>query len=319
MDKQTFYAELSERLLNIGLSREYIERHIAQFESYFNGKSDSEISAEISKLGDLDKVAARIKRMTEKSINDAKIENEANTEKVNNAENTENTENNENEITEQVNANNDEIINREENELTDAAEDVKLSDDDVTVFEGFEELSDNKDNVSIFSYHESHGTKRGVAVADQNSSPVTVSALDQETIEKNRKKFWIIFAATSPITAALLAATAVAFALAFFAIAVIILIAVGALVFITAAGTIVSIFGLIFGASQMINSVPVGLYECGVSVMIAAVAIFVGILVYNFAVRLMPYAAKWLLVFLRYVARKYRELYVYLKKECIGL
>lgn len=316
MDKQTFYAELSERLLNIGLSREYIERHIAQFESYFNGKSDSEISAEISKLGDLDKVAARIKRMTEKSINDAKIENEANTEKLNNAENTENTKNI---ITEQVNANNDEIINREENELTDSSEDVKLSDDDVTVFEGSEELSDNKDNVSIFSYPESHGTKRGVAVAGQNSSSVTVSALDQETIEKNRKKFWIIFAATSPITAALLAATAVAFALAFFAIAVIILIAVGALVFITAAGTIVSIFGLIFGASQMINSVPVGLYECGVSVMIAAVAIFVGILVYNFAVRLMPYAAKWLLVFLRYVARKYRELYVYLKKECIGL
>ncbi len=311
MDKQTFYAELSERLLGLGLSREYIERHISQFEMYFKGKSDSEISNEISKLGDLNKVAARIKRMTEKSINEAKIENDSKTD---------NSEKTDNEMPETESADNNVIINREEDELVEASDDDRFSDDDVTVFEKSEDTPIDAENDSdVQSYSESHGTKRGVAVVDRKEHSVTVSALDQEAIEKNRKKFWIIFAATSPITAALLAATAATFALAFFAIAVIILIAVGALVFITAAGTVVSIFGLIFGVSQMINSVPIGLYECGVSVMIAAVAIFVGILVYNFAVRLMPYAAKWLLVFLRYVARKYRELYVYLKKECIGL
>lgn len=316
MDKQTFYAELSERLLNVGLSREYIERHIAQFESYFSGKSDSEVSAEISKLGDLNKVAARIKRMTEKSINEAKIENEA---KTHNNVNTENADNNEKKIDEQQSSDNDEIINREEDELITESGDIKLTDDDVTVFEKHEQSSDDTDIGADFANDGSHGTKRGIAVFDDKPSSVTVSALDQETIDKNRKKFWIIFAATSPVTAALLAATAAAFALAFFLIAVIILIAVGALVFITAAGTVVSVFGIIFGASQMLNSVPIGLYECGVSVIIAAIAMFVGILVYNFAVRLMPYAAKWLLVFMRYVARKYRELYVYLKKECIGL
>lgn len=316
MDKQTFYAELSERLLNVGLSQEYIERHIAQFESYFSGKSDNEVSAEISKLGDLNKVAARIKRMTEKSINEAKIENEA---KTHNDTNTDNADNNEVIISEQPSSDNDEIINREEDELLTEYEDVKLADDDVTVFEKPEQPSDDTDIGADFANDGSHGTKRGITVLDDKLSSVTVSALDQETIDKNRKKFWIIFAATSPITAALLAATAAAFALAFFLIAVIILVAVGALVFITAAGTVVSVFGIIFGASQMLNSVPIGLYECGVSVIIAAIAMFAGILVYNFAVRLMPYAAKWLLVFLRYVARKYRELYVYLKKECIGL
>ena len=310
MDKKTFYAELSERLLNVGLSQEYIERHIAQFESYFNGKSDSEVSAEISKLGDLSKVAARIKRMTEKSINEAKVESEAKT-------NIDIADKNGDKITEQVS--NDEIVNREDDELNFESDEAKLSDDDVTVFDKSVHSLEDTDIGADFTNDGSHGSKRYITAADKNPSSVTVSALDQKTIDKNRKKFWIIFAATSPITTALLAATAAAFALAFFLIAIIILIAVGALVFITAAGTVVSVFGLIFGASQMLNSVPIGLYECGVSVMIAAIAMFVGILVYNFAVRFMPYVAKWLLVFMRYVARKYRELYVYLKKECIGL
>ena len=43
MDKQTFYAELTERLLNVGLSNEFIERHLTQFDSYFKGKNDDEV------------------------------------------------------------------------------------------------------------------------------------------------------------------------------------------------------------------------------------------------------------------------------------
>ena len=33
----------------------------------------------------------------------------------------------------------------------------------------------------------------------------------------------------------------------------------------------------------------------------------------------MPYAAKWLLVFAKFVVKKLKELYIYLKKECIGI
>ena len=105
----------------------------------------------------------------------------------------------------------------------------------------------------------------------------------------------------------------------FFGVAIVILISIGTLIFVTAAGTLVSVFGLIFGVSQMINNVPVGLYECGVAIMIGAFALAIGILVYNFAVRFMPLVAKWLIQFVKYVIRKYRELYVNLKKECIGL
>ncbi len=308
MDKQTFYAELTERLLNVGLSREYIERHLAQFDGYFKGKSDAEIEAEIEKLGDLDKVAARIKRMTEKAISDAKEELESKDAAAAAA-------------AEPV------IINRDEDEI-EADSSIENSsveadfgvDDDVVVFEGAEDHEPQADESIGEDAGEVHGTKRGhIVPVEGDDTSITSAPIDSEIIEKNRRKFWIIFAATLPITLAILAGTAFCFGLMFFALAIVVLMSIGALIFVTAAGTLVSVFGLIFGVSQMISSVPIGLYECGVSIMIGAFALAIGILVYNFAVRFMPIVAKWLLKFVRYVIRKYRELYIHLKKECIGL
>ncbi len=304
MDKQTFYAELTERLLKLGLSHEYIDRHLAQFDAYFKGKSDEEIATEIAKLGDLDKVAARIKRMTEKVINEAKAENEA----------------------KQKEQEASQIVNREVDEIkpvinisSEPKNAEEQSDDDVHVFVKNEENELSFDEPEINSDSEPHGTKRGEIASVENNASVTSAPIDPAVIEQNRRKFWIIFAATLPITLAVLAATAFGFGIMFFAVAVIILISIGGLIFVTAVGTLVSVFGLIFGVSQMISSLPVGLYECGVAIMIGAVAMAIGILVYNFAVRFMPWIAKLLMVFVRYVARKYRELYIYLKKECIGL
>ena len=78
MDKKTFYKELTERLKALDLGPEYIDRHINQFEGYFKGKSDEQVEAEIAKLGDLDRVAARIKRMTDKVIAEAQASQKAN-------------------------------------------------------------------------------------------------------------------------------------------------------------------------------------------------------------------------------------------------
>lgn len=304
MDKQTFYAELTERLLNVGLSREFIERHLAQFDSYFKGKTDEEVAAEIKKLGDLDKVAARIKRMTEKAINEAKEENDAKQNDVEKAP---------------------VIVNRDENEINDEVQIVAPAkevpdniDDDVIVFDRVTDDQSAK-NTDGEANTDGPGTKRGEIVNADPDSSITSAPIDPEIIEQNRRKFWIIFAATLPITLAVLAGTAFGFALMFFAVAIVILISIGTLVFVTAAGTLVSVFGLIFGVSQMLGNLPVGLYECGVAIMIGAFALAIGILVYNFAVRFMPIVAKWLLKFVRFVIRKYRELFVHLKKECIGL
>ena len=304
MDKKTFYKELTERLVKLGLPNEYIDSHIAQFDGYFSGKNDSEISLEIEKLGDLDKVARRIKRMTDKAINGANpqdnSENEHRKKAVKHEEKAD-----------------EAVVNVENTEnYSDSA-----IDDDVTVFEDSHHNDFEEAFSEDFEYvNDDHATKRGRSLIRRESdNSLADLPVDQKTMDERKKKFMIIFFSTLPITIAVILATVGIFGFVFCALAMVILLAIGGLVFVTAAGTLISVFGLIFGASQMLTSVPVGLYECGVSIMIGAFALALGVLVYNFAVRLMPYAARWLLVFVKYVIRKYRELYVHLKKEWLGL
>ena len=306
MDKQTFYAELTERLLNVGLSQEFVDRHLAQFDSYFKGKTEEEIASEIKKLGDLDKVAARIKRMAEKASN----------EEFDNSSDAKHCDGHNEPI----------IVNREENEMKEDAQGITSTDnapdnldDDVIVFDKIPDDNADTGSEGADAHNEVHGTKRGEAVILDADGSITVAPIDPETIAQNRRKFWAIFVLALPITLSVIAATAAGFALMFFALGIIILVSIGALIFVTAAGTLVSVFGLIFGVSQMLTSVPIGLYECGVAIMIGAFALAIGILVYNFAVRFMPLVAKWLMKFVRFIIQKYRELYVNLKKECIGL
>ena len=305
MDKQTFYAELTERLLKIGLSHEYIDRHLVQFDGYFKGKSDDEIEAEIAKLGDLDRVAARIKRMTEKAIKDAQLENSAKSQT--------------NKQIQEENIPDEGSVNADSESIQPDNSSEEIQDDDVIVFETVDGKEHEIENVSKESISEPHGTKRGEIATTDNNDSISSAPIDPEIIEQNRRKFWTMFAVALPVTLAVIAGTVFGFGLMFFAVALVILMSICTLIFVTAAGTLVSVFGLIFGVSQMISNVPIGLYECGVAIMIGAFSLAIGILVYNFAVRFMPIVAKWLLNFVHYVIRKYREIYVNLKKECIGL
>ena len=291
MDKQTFYSELTTRLQKLGIPDEFISRHIAQFETHFSGKSDDNVKAEIAKLGDLDKVAARIKKMTDKVIEEARLEQENNVKSAQVSQN---------EIQQKNN-----VSKQPVNE-----EDVKLP---------FSNERIEENDYIEYEVQEDHIHVRKEKPVHERVNNIRNAPIDPETIAKNRRKFWILFILTLPLTAVTLAITGAAFALAFFMIAVVILISVGALVLITALGTVVSVLGLIFGVSQMMANLPVGLYECGIAVCVGSIALFCGILVYNFAVRLMPFIAKELLIFMRFVFRKYRELYIYLKRECVGI
>ena len=291
MDKQTFYSELTTRLQKLGIPDEFISRHIAQFEAHFSGKSDDNVKAEIAKLGDLDKVAARIKKMTDKVIEEARLEQENNVKSAQVSQN---------EIQQKNN-----VSKQPVNE-----EDVKLP---------FSNERIEENDYIEYEVQEDHIHVRKEKPVHERVNNIRNAPIDPETIAKNRRKFWILFILTLPLTAVTLAITGAAFALAFFMIAVVILISVGALVLITALGTVVSVLGLIFGVSQMMANLPVGLYECGIAICVGSIALFCGILVYNFAVRLMPFIAKELLIFMRFVFRKYRELYIYLKRECVGI
>ena len=85
------------------------------------------------------------------------------------------------------------------------------------------------------------------------------------------------------------------------------------IVFVTA-GAVVSLVGIVFGVVELITGlVPVGLYEIGLGVTVGAGVMFVGILLYNFAVRFIPFGMKLLAKLFRSGFRAVRSGYQSLK------
>lgn len=314
MDKQTFYSQLSGKLTELGVGEEYINRHLTQFDSFFSGKSDEEVSMEIAKLGSIDRVAARIKRITDKMIADEAKPTAAESNTPHHSEAAAEHDPEEESPPVKTGSNNADIGSEPGTPpTTDKAQIDGAGNDDDSVAS---EIKSPRAQMP-------EAVEQSIGAADVRSidasGSIGYSVPDDETLRRNTQKFRIIAIATLPLSLAILLAIAFLFGAAFFGIAVLIIGAIGLLIAMTAAGTLASVFGLIFGVAQMVSSMPIGLYECGLSIIIGSSVLFCGILVYNFAVRLMPYAAKWLLIFAKYVVKKLKELYIYLKKECIGI
>ncbi len=317
MDKQTFFSELSDRLSGLDVRNDYIDKHIAQFDSYFSGKTDEQVEEEIEKLGDLDRLASRIKRMTDKMI---LAETGIPPAEEENAEDENVSGNQAGEDGEQ-----DQAGNGDGQEIAETPREPKAKPHRRKIWES--EIDESElDEIEDYS-DEFPENRDGMEEdeADLASAPsiggkqLRISRKTDDDLKSNLTKFRIIFFLCLPLVAVLLVLTAALFGILFFAIAVLVIIASAALAAITAAGSAVSIFGLISGIVQALSNLSVGIYECGLSIMIGAAALFAGILVYNFVVRLMPFVASKLWIFMKFVFRKFRVLYVFVKKECLQL
>jgi|GEM_PF-2324087 len=97
----------------------------------------------------------------------------------------------------------------------------------------------------------------------------------------------------------------------------IIIIAVGIVVVIAGAGSLVSIASLIYGATQVISSPRyVGIHEIGFGLVVGGITIFVSIILYNIALRLVPFIYAKLLKLLRFTARSIKKLFKKSLKGC---
>ncbi len=141
----------------------------------------------------------------------------------------------------------------------------------------------------------------------------------EEEPAPNSRMFWILFAASLPLTIPLALAGLALFVILWGALAALIIGSVAALVAVAAGGTALSLVGIIYGVIQLFNSFPVGLYEIGLGVTVAGAVMFVGILLYNFAIRLMPWVIRQTARLLRYLIRRLRVLFNFLRRECAKL
>ena len=206
--------------------------------------------------------------------------------------------------------------------------------------EEFAELSDNlanaikRRNAARTKANQESGNKTGSIAQPVQNRPVndpkkerTSTALAQpedgfETMEigpKGKKIFWISLACLSPLLL-ILGLAFLAFFGALYALAFILIVGSLALMaLIVAGGSAVAIVGLIYGVIRLFSVPSEGLYEIGLGIIIIGISTLVAILLYNLALRLMPFLIKKIGVFFKFCTKKIIQLYHYLRKECYKL
>lgn len=131
--------------------------------------------------------------------------------------------------------------------------------------------------------------------------------------------FWLTFIFTLPITIALAAAFFGLFVGVFAALSALIVALIAGLIVLVAVGVGVALVGIIFGITQLFSFVAAGIYEIGLGVMVIGIVMLTGILIYNFAIRFLPWVIRKVAVLLRFTCGKIRDLFVYLRRECYKL
>lgn len=159
----------------------------------------------------------------------------------------------------------------------------------------------------------------------QKSNAVTDPVTDPEYYSKapaakkpadteNKTLFWVLFCAAVPLGAILCAAAVALFAGLILLLAAAAIGFVAALIAIVGAGCSIALIGIIYGAYKIVTGVvPIGLYEIGLGITVGSVASLIGILMYNIAIRLVPFLMKKLTELVGFGLRKARDGFTALK------
>ncbi len=132
----------------------------------------------------------------------------------------------------------------------------------------------------------------------------------------NSKLFWILFVVTANIWIPLGLFALALFAAAWLGIAALMVGAIACMVALVAAGSALALVGIIYGIVQLFTSLAVGLYEIGLGIVIIGAVMLSGILIYNFAIRVVPILFSLLYKFFRYCLKKLKQLFNFLRKVC---
>ncbi|MHB1152915.1 MAG: hypothetical protein ACYCWE_13155 [Eubacteriales bacterium] len=138
----------------------------------------------------------------------------------------------------------------------------------------------------------------------------------EDTVIPNTALYWIVIILTIPLSVPLFLTVLFLFIAAFSILAVSIVFLVTGLIFLIVAGTGLSLVGIIYGVTQIFKSLPIGLFEIGFGVIIGGTAMLLGILVYNTAIRFLPFVIKYLIVFFMFTISKIKDLFKFIKREC---
>lgn len=187
-------------------------------------------------------------------------------------------------------------------------------DDDVKVYNG---------SSGMPSAPQAHISDEEIKEAVPTDSPAE-KAEEKEPIPatpRGRKIFLTTLICTSPLLAVLLAVYFGAFGIGFAALFSVIIASFAALIGGVAAGVTLALVGIVYGIIQLFtepSSAP-GIYEIGLGLCIGGIVMFSAILLYNCAVRLMPWVIRKFKKLFGICTGKLKQLYRSAKEACYKL
>ena len=133
---------------------------------------------------------------------------------------------------------------------------------------------------------------------------------------ESERNFWVIFFCCIPLLFFVGTLLVSVFAAVFFGLIALIIILVSLLAVAVAAGSGIAIIGIGYGIITIISNTAIGLYELGMGIMAAGITMLVGVLIYNAAIRFVPWIMRKLRVLFKFVLKKIGVLAEYLKGVC---
>lgn len=153
----------------------------------------------------------------------------------------------------------------------------------------------------------------------QNSADFFKTPEGKDKTTKGVAIFWAVFLLTLPLTLALLAVILAVFGIVFLGLIVMIIGLVLGMIAVVAVGSCTALIGIIYGITQIFTFMAAGIYEIGLGVMIGGGVLLAGIILYNLAIRFLPWVMKWVTVLFTYVFGQIRNLFYLARRECYKL
>ncbi len=136
-----------------------------------------------------------------------------------------------------------------------------------------------------------------------------------KTPVRGTAKFWGIFVLTLPLTIPLMLAVFALVALGWGVLAGLLAAGIAGMAVAAAGGAALSLVGFIYGVILLFSEATVGVYEIGLGLICAGTGMIVGILFYNFSIRLMPLIMKKAAKLMKKLFSKIGELFDDMKRR----
>lgn len=215
---------------------------------------------------------------------------------------------------------------KEEADFSEEEEEEEENDDDLKVFQLPGEDDDLKDyepgsrrRVHSAGVHSAAQTPPGQRKTVRRTTE-SIDLFDGEDVKKSNWLFYVFAIILVPIVAVLGAILFTVVLGLWLVLAVVSTVLIVAVFGISAVGALASLLGIIYGFIELIGgNIPAAMFEIGLALTVGSAVLFVGIIIYNVAVRFVPFVIKKLGVLLVLIFKLFGKAFRRFKKLCASI